>query len=161
MVPIRTSAFHKRHFIDVLTFAAVNRFILAPFMIFWGKTKHSKKNHSTKLRKTPSFHLIFWCENFVEMQSSSRVSGECLVPFHKISTKLGQITVFYVVQLVCVIIVIQEKKWIDEFLMLTWFKKIWKAYPIKKLRIRFYWIIHKVWHFWRTHDQYIKVLLQK
>ena len=45
-----------------------------------------------KLRKIPLFHLISWCGNFVEMHSF-----ETAFPLNLYTTKLGEITVFYVV----------------------------------------------------------------
>ena len=53
------------------------------------------------LRKTPQFHLISWCGNFVVRHSYRIVSGElcgnCAFSQNSHTRKLGEYTVFYAV----------------------------------------------------------------
>ena len=51
--------------------------------------------YGKSMRKVPQFHLISWCENFVERHSFRKVSGAETASFHK----TGEITVFFAVLL--------------------------------------------------------------
>ena len=55
--------------------------------------------NETTLRKIPKFHLISWYGNFVERHSFPKLFGSCAFPQNFHTEKLGEITVFYGVQI--------------------------------------------------------------
>ena len=71
------------------------RFIF--FLLLQYDNYHDKFLLQIALHKIPLFHLISWCETFVETYSFRRVSGDCAFLQNFNTKRLGEISVVYAV----------------------------------------------------------------